>query len=100
MIIATSDINANYEVLGLVRGSSMRATHLGRDILASLRKLVGGDVTEYADLLKNARERAIKEMTKEAEDLGANAVIAVRFSTASISSGAAEVIVYGTAIKI
>ena len=100
MIIATSDLRTDYEVLGLVRGSCMQATHLGRDILASLRKLVGGEVSEYADLLKRARDEAMREMTEEAEKLGANAVIGVRFSTASITSGAAEVIVYGTAVKI
>ncbi len=100
MLLATSDLRTEYEVLGLVRGSCMQATHLGRDILASLRKLVGGEVSEYADLLKRARDQAIAEMISDAADLGANGVIGVRFSTASITSGAAEVIVYGTAVKI
>ncbi len=100
MILATSDLRTDYEVLGMVRGSCMRATHLGRDIMAELRKLVGGQVNEYADLLKSARDEAIEEMTAEASALGANAIISVRFSTASITTGAAEVIVYGTAVRI
>ena len=100
MILATSDLRTDYEVLGMVRGSCMRATHLGRDIMAGLRKLVGGQVNEYADLLKSARDEAIEEMTAEASALGANAIISVRFSTASITTGAAEVIVYGTAVRI
>lgn len=100
MILATSDLRTDYEVLGMVRGSCMRATHLGRDIMAELRKLVGGQVNEYADLLKSARDEAIEEMTAEASALGANAIISVRFSTASITKGAAEVIVYGTAVRI
>ncbi|MFO8059642.1 MAG: YbjQ family protein [Bacillota bacterium] len=100
MLLATSDLRTDYEVLGLVRGSCMQATHLGRDILASLRKLIGGEVTEYAELLKRARDRAIEDMVAQAEDMGANGIIGMRFSTASITSGAAEVIVYGTAVRI
>ncbi len=100
MLLATSDLRTDYEVLGLVRGSCMQATHLGRDILASLRKLVGGEVTEYADLLRRARDTAMEDMIEQGHKMGANAIIGVRFSTASVTSGAAEVIVYGTAVKI
>jgi len=100
MLMATSDLRTDYEVLGMVRGSCMQATHLGGDIMASLRKLVGGEVREYSNLLKRARDEAVENMTAEAEKLGANAVIGVRFSTASVTSGAAEVIAYGTAVKI
>ncbi len=100
MLLATSDLRTDYEVLGLVRGSCMQATHLGRDILASLRKLVGGEVSEYADLLKRARDTAVEDMIEQGRELGANAIIGVRFSTASVTSGAAEVIVYGTAVRI
>lgn len=78
----------------------MRARHLGQDIMAELRKLVGGEVREYAALLREAREAALKEMVEEAEQLGANAIIGIRFSTANITSGAAEIVVYGTAVKI
>jgi len=100
MLMTTSELNVEYEVLGLVKGSCMEATHLGRDILAGLRKLVGGRVSQYADLLQNAREEAVEEMISEAEKLQADAVICVRFSTSTITSGAAEVIVYGTAVRM
>lgn len=100
MLLTTCDINVDYKVLGLVKGSSMRAVHLGKDILASLRKLVGGTVSEYAELIDEAREQATKKMIAEAEKLGANAIIVVRFSTTTITTGAAEIIAYGTAVKI
>lgn len=100
MLLATSDLRTDYEVLGLVRGSCMQATHLGRDIMASLRKLVGGEVSEYADLLKRARDTAVEDMIEQGREMGANAIIGLRFSTASVTSGAAEVIVYGTAVRI
>ncbi len=100
MLLATSDLSADYEVLGMVRGSCMQATHLGGDIMASLRKLIGGEVREYSDLLQRARDEAIENMKEEARQKGANAIIGVRFSTASVTSGAAEVIAYGTAVKI
>ncbi|MEW6522934.1 MAG: YbjQ family protein [Bacillota bacterium] len=96
MLLATSDLSVDYQVLGMVKGSCMRAKHLGQDIVAGLRKLVGGEITEYARLL----EEAIKGMVKEAEAPGANAVIAVRFSTSTITTGAAEIIAYGTAVRI
>lgn len=100
MLLATSDLRTDYQVLGMVKGSCMRAKHLGQDIVAGLRKLVGGEITEYARLLEEAREEAIKGMVKEAEALGANAIIAVRFSTSTITTGAAEIIAYGTAVRI
>jgi uncharacterized protein YbjQ (UPF0145 family) len=100
MLLATSDLRVDYEVLGLVKGSCMRAKHLGQDILAGLRKLVGGEITEYARLLEEAREEALRAMVSEAEALGANAVVAVRFATSTITTGAAEVIAYGTAVRI
>jgi len=85
---------------GRPRGSRMRARHLGMDILAALRKLVGGEITEYAQLLEEAREEAIKAMVRQAEDLGANAVIGIRLASSTITTGAAEVIAYGTAVRI
>ncbi|MEW6244931.1 MAG: YbjQ family protein [Bacillota bacterium] len=100
MLLATVDLRTDYQVLGLVKGSSMKAKHLGKDIMAEIRKLVGGEVREYAELLTEAREEAIAKMTAEAEKLGANAVIGVRFATSTITSGAAEIIAYGTAVKI
>lgn len=73
---------------------------MGKDIVAFFRQLIGGEVKEYAELVRSAREEAIEEMVREAEVLGANAVIGVRFGTSSVSSGAAEIIAYGTAVKI
>jgi len=100
MLLTTCDINVDYKILGMVKGSSMRAVHLGKDILASLRKLVGGTVTEYAALIDEAREEATAKMVAEAEKLGANGIIVIRFSTTTITTGSAEIIAYGTAVKI
>lgn len=100
MLLATTDLRVDYEVLGLVRGSRMRARHLGMDILAALRKLVGGEITEYSKLLEEAREEAIGAMVREAAALGANAVVGVRLASSTITTGAAEVIAYGTAVRI
>ena len=99
MLLATTDLKREYEVLGMVRGSDMKAVHLGKDITAGLRKLVGGKVGEYSDLLKEARDQALEEMMAEAEEMNADAVIGVRFATSTITSGAAEVVAYGTAVK-
>ena len=88
------------EALGLVRGSVIRARHLGNDIVASLRNVVGGEVKEYSELLTKAREEAIDRMIQQAEALGADAVVSVRFSTSTVMAGAAEILVYGTAVKL
>lgn len=87
------------EVLGLVRGSSVRARHLGKDIGAMFKNLVGGEIPEYTKLLAESREQALDRMLEEARALGADAIVAVRYSSSEISSGAAEVLVYGTAVK-
>lgn len=100
MIMTTTEIKTDYEVLGLVKGSSIKAKHLGKDIVAFLRMLVGGNVVEYAELLESAREEAIDAMLKDAKAMGANGIIGVRFSTSQIAQGVAEIIVYGTAVKI
>jgi uncharacterized protein YbjQ (UPF0145 family) len=84
--------------LGLVRGNTIRARHIGRDIGAALRSIVGGEVLEYTKMLAEAREQAIDRMTAEAERLGANAVVEVRFSTSMVMTGAAEILCYGTAV--
>ncbi|MFQ6618056.1 MAG: YbjQ family protein [Fidelibacterota bacterium] len=84
--------------LGLVKGNTIRARHLGRDIMAILRFMVGGEITDYTKMLAEAREQAIDRMKQEAEDLGANAIIEVRFSTSMVMSGAAEILAYGTAV--
>jgi uncharacterized protein YbjQ (UPF0145 family) len=100
MLISTVDLKTDYSVLGLAKGSTMRARHLGQDIMAGLRKIVGGEITEYAALLVEAREDAIKKMVAEAERMGANAIIGFRLESTTITTGAAEVTAYGTAVKI
>jgi len=88
------------EVLGTVRGNTVRATNIGRDIKAGFRGLAGGKVNEYVDMLSESREEAINEMMEKAKELGADAVINVRFMTSSVMQSAAEVLVYGTAVKL
>ncbi|MCF7945902.1 MAG: YbjQ family protein [Spirochaetia bacterium] len=87
------------ETLGLVKGSTIRAKHLGNDIVASLKMIVGGELTEYGDMINEARAIATKRMVDEATALGADAVINVRYATSNVAKSAAEVLVYGTAIK-
>ena len=86
--------------LGLVRGNTIRARHIGRDITAALRTLVGGEISEYTKLFAEAREQAIDRMVEEAESLGADAVVDMRFSTSMVMTGAAELLAYGTAVKL
>ncbi len=103
MIIVTTDSLAGREItqtLGLVRGSTVRAKHIGSDIVAGLRNLVGGEVKEYASLLAGAREQAIDRMTAEAEALGADAIVGVRMETSTIAQSASEIVAYGTAVKL
>jgi len=88
------------ETLGLVRGNTIRARHVGKDITAALRNLVGGEVTEYTKMVAESREQALGRMAADAERLGADGVVAVRFTTAVIASGAAELLAVGTAVKL
>lgn len=88
------------EHYGLVSGSTVRAKHIGRDIMAGLKNLVGGELKGYTELLGDARAEAVSRMVKQAEALGANAVVNIRFSTSSVSSGAAELYAYGTAVRV
>ena len=102
MIVATTDAIPGAtiaETLGLVRGSTVRARHIGRDIVAGLRNIVGGEVNEYTKLLADAREEAIQRMIESAEAMGANAIVGARFITAGVAQGAAEIVAYGTAVK-
>ena len=85
---------------GVVSGSTVRAKHIGRDFMASLKNIVGGELTGYTELLQEARDDALARMTQQAESLGANAVVNVRFSTSSIAQGAAELFAYGTAVEV
>ena len=86
--------------LGLVQGPTVRAKHVGRDIMAGLKNIVGGELKGYTELLNEAREEAIARMSEQARQMGANAVVNVRFSTASVAAGAAEIFAYGTAVVI
>lgn len=86
--------------LGTVRGSTVRARNIGRDIFAGLKNIVGGEISEYTQLLAQSREQAIKRMLDDAERLGADAVVNVRFNTSQVMQGAAEMLAYGTAVKL
>lgn len=88
------------EVLGLVKGSTVRARNVGRDIGASFKSLIGGEVKTYTQMTKDAREEAYNRMVNEALELGANAIIGVKFTTSMVMAGASEMLAYGTAVKI
>jgi len=103
MLIVTSDNVAAHKIvktLGLVRGNTIRARHVGKDILASLRNIVGGEIHEYTKLMAESREQTLDRMVTEAEGLGANAIVTTRFTTSVIVGGAAELLAVGTAVII
>ena len=103
MIITTSDTIAGKtikESKGLVRGNTIRARHVGHDFMASLRAVVGGEITNYTKMLAESREQSIDRMIEEAESMGANAVVSLRFSTSMVMQQAAEILAYGTAVVI
>lgn len=103
MIIVTSESIANKRILktlGIVRGNTVRARHIGKDIMAGLRNIVGGEVHEYAKLVAESREQSLDRMEAEAKELGANAIIATRFTTSVLMGGAAELLAIGTAVVI
>lgn len=103
MMLATSDHVAGQRVvrtLGLARGNSIRSRHLGHDIMAIFRNMVGGEIPEYTKMLGEAREQALDRMVEEAESLGANAVLEIRFTTSMLMGGAAELLAYGTAVVL
>jgi len=103
MIVTTTDKIPNkeiVEILGIARGSTVRARNIGRDILAALKNVVGGEIEEYTKLQAQSREQAFQRMIDDAQSLGADAVINVRFTTSMIMQGASEMLAYGTAIKI
>ena len=85
---------------GLVRGNTIRARHLGRDIVAGLRAIVGGEIGDYTKMMAESREQALDRMIEEARRVGANAVVGVRFTTSSVMQGASEILVYGTAVTV
>jgi len=88
------------ELYGLVMGSTIRAKHVGRDIMAGLKNIVGGELTGYTELLTESRREATNRMIAQAQELGADAVVNVRYTTASVAQGASEILAYGTAVKL
>ena len=103
MIVITADRVSGKQVartLGLVRGNTIRARHIGKDIMAVMRNIVGGEVSEYTKLLAESREQALDRMVDDARGLGANAIISLRFSTSMIMGGSAELLAYGTAVVL
>ena len=103
MIVVNTESIAGYfirETKGLVQGNTIRAKHLGRDVAAGLKNLVGGELSGYTELLIEARRQALERMLAQAEQLGANAVVNVRFTTSAVTQGAAELYAYGTAVVV
>ena len=103
MKITTQDFFSDYEItetLGIVKGNTIRAKHLGKDIMAGLRNIVGGEITEYSNMMSESREQALDRMINRAKELGANGITCIRFTTSNVMSGAAELLAYGTAVKM
>ena len=103
MMVTTSESIHGQEIIksiGLVRGNTIRARNIGRDIIAALRTLIGGEITEYTKLMAEAREQALDRMESEAISLGANAIVGVRFSTSVVLGGSAELLAYGTGVVV
>lgn len=103
MLVVTTNNVAGKEitkVIGMVRGSTIQSKHIGKDFMAGLKTIVGGEITEYTEMLENARQVALGRMIKDAENAGANAIVNVRFATSAVMQGAAELMVYGTAVVI
>ena len=95
--IPGSEISEHY---GIVQGSTIRAKHIGKDFLAGLKNIVGGELHSYTELLQESRSEAIDRMVDQAEELGANAIVNIRFATSSVAAGSSEILCYGTAVKI
>ena len=103
MIVSNMEIIPGKRIinhLGLVQGSTVRTKHFGRDLMAGLKNILGGELRGYTELLQEAREEAVNRMTQQAESVGANAILNVRFSTSSVAQGAAELFAYGTAVVL
>jgi uncharacterized protein YbjQ (UPF0145 family) len=102
IVVTTEQIEGKriVQTLGLVRGSTIRARHIARDIMAGLRGIVGGEIVDYTKMLAQAREEALQRMVEQAEKMGVNAIVSTRFVTSMVMSGAAEIVAYGTAVKI
>ena len=103
MIISTSDKIPGYEVvqiLGIVEGNTIRARHIGRDIMAGLRNVVGGEITDYTKMMAESREQALDRMIEDAQTKGANAIVGMKFATSMIMQSASEILAYGTAVVV
>jgi len=103
MLITTQDYLADYEItetLGMVKGNTIRARHVGKDILAGLRTIVGGEITEYTKMLAESREQALDRLIADAREKGADGIVCLRFTTSAVMRGAAELLAYGTAVKL
>ena len=103
MIMVTTDFVPGRKVsetLGLVRGNTIRARHIGRDIMAALRNIVGGEISDYTKMMAESREQAIDRMVEEARSLEADAIVNIRFATSMIMQSASEILAYGTAVKL
>ena len=103
MIVVTTETIQGKQIvktLGMVRGNTIRARHIGRDIMAGLRSIVGGEITDYTKMLAESREQAMMRMVEDAESKGANAIVGARFVTSMVMSGASELLAYGTAVMI
>lgn len=103
MLLSTTDDLKGHEieeVIDIVRGSTVRARHLGRDIMAGVKNLVGGEISSYTELMADAREQAMERMIADAEGLGADGIVCIRFMTATVMQGASEILAYGTAVRL
>ena len=103
MLMSTTNEVEGKEIeknLGIVKGNTIRAKHLGKDIVAGLRNLVGGEIKEYTEMLDEARNEAVKRMKEDANKLDADAIVGIRFTTSTVTGGAAELLAYGTAVKL
>ncbi len=103
MILVTTDNIPKKEireVLGLVKGNTVRAKNIGKDLFAGFKNIVGGEIRSYTEMMTESREEAMNRMISEAEALGANAIVGIKFTTSAVMAGAAELLVYGTAVKI
>lgn len=99
VMMTIENIGRDFEPLGLVRGSMIQSTHIGRDMMAGFKTIVGGELKGYTEMMEESREMALQRMMKQAEMLGADAIIGVRFTSSSVMQGAAEVTAYGTAVR-
>ncbi len=102
-VVTTQDEFADYQIIetiGLVKGNTIRARHIGKDIMASLRTIVGGEITEYTKMLAESREQSLDRMIENAKNLGADGIVCFRFITSAVMQGSAELLAYGTAVKL